>query len=164
MSDHDTEVERLDRPGNRANLDTPVERDVTEDRRWEVVLRGKPAEVDDAYRRMTEAVHETRVGYSFLAGCALADVHRLAEVIASVRRRDPLGLSIAQAEAIAAEYTSRRGRRTLTLTEAAALLGVTAATLRQQIANGKLRATKRGRDWFVTPKEVERYRKESLQA
>jgi hypothetical protein len=38
---------------------------------------------------------------------------------------------------------------------------VTAATLRQQIANGKLRAEKRGRDWHVTPKEVERYRKES---
>ena len=49
----------------------------------------------------------------------------------------------------------------MTLTEAAALLGVTAATLRQQIANGKLRATKRGRDWFVTKREVERYRAES---
>jgi excisionase family DNA binding protein len=50
----------------------------------------------------------------------------------------------------------------MTLPEAAALLGVTAATLRQQIANGKLRATKRGRDWWVTPKEVESYRAESL--
>jgi excisionase family DNA binding protein len=49
----------------------------------------------------------------------------------------------------------------MTLIQAAALLGVTAATLRQQIANGKLRATKRGRDWFVTPKEVERYRRDS---
>lgn len=49
----------------------------------------------------------------------------------------------------------------MTLIEAAAILGVTAATLRQQIANGKLRATKRGRDWWVTPKEVERYRQES---
>lgn len=46
----------------------------------------------------------------------------------------------------------------MTLIEAAALLGVTAATLRQQIANGKLKATKRGRDHWVTPKEVERYR------
>lgn len=46
----------------------------------------------------------------------------------------------------------------MTLTEAAALLGVTAATLRQQIANGKLRATKRGRDWWVARREVERYR------
>lgn len=46
----------------------------------------------------------------------------------------------------------------MTLTEAAAILGVTAATLRQQIANGKLRATKRGRDWAVTRREVERYR------
>jgi excisionase family DNA binding protein len=46
----------------------------------------------------------------------------------------------------------------MTLIEAAALLGVTPATLRQQIANGKLRATKRGRDWWVTAREVERYR------
>jgi len=52
----------------------------------------------------------------------------------------------------------------VTLTKAAALLGVTAATLRQQIANGKLRATKRGRDWWVTRREVERYRTTSSRA
>lgn len=46
----------------------------------------------------------------------------------------------------------------VTLVEAAAMLGVTPATLRQQIANGKLRARKVGRDWQVTPREVERYR------
>ncbi len=50
----------------------------------------------------------------------------------------------------------------MTTQEAAAILGVTAATLRQQIANGRLRATKRGRDWSLTPKEVERYRRSSL--
>jgi len=49
----------------------------------------------------------------------------------------------------------------MTLIEAAALLGVTAATLRQQIANGRLRATKRGRDWWVTSREVDRYGRES---
>jgi excisionase family DNA binding protein len=49
----------------------------------------------------------------------------------------------------------------MTLSEAASALGVTAATLRQQIHNGKLHATKRGRDWHVAPKEVERYRQES---
>lgn len=49
----------------------------------------------------------------------------------------------------------------MTLVEAAHVLGVTAATLRQQIANGKLRATKVGRDWHVTPREVERYRTQS---
>ena len=49
----------------------------------------------------------------------------------------------------------------MTLTEAAALLGVVPATLRQQIANGKLKARKVGRDWHVTPREVERYRRES---
>lgn len=49
----------------------------------------------------------------------------------------------------------------MTLTKAAELLGVRPDTLRQQIANGKLRATKMGRDWFVTRREVERYRQDS---
>lgn len=49
----------------------------------------------------------------------------------------------------------------MTLKEAAALLGVTPDTLRQQIANGKLKAMKVGRDWSVTPKAVENYRRES---
>jgi len=48
----------------------------------------------------------------------------------------------------------------MTLKEAAASLGVTPATLRQQIANGKLKATKVGRDWSVTPAAVEKYRRE----
>ena len=52
----------------------------------------------------------------------------------------------------------------MTLTEAAAILQVTPATLRQQIANGKLKARKVGRDWTVTPREVERYRKENRRA
>ena len=45
----------------------------------------------------------------------------------------------------------------MTLNEAAAALGVTAATLRQQIARGSLKARKIGRDWSVTPAEVKRY-------
>jgi len=49
----------------------------------------------------------------------------------------------------------------MTLPEAAALLAVTPATLRQQIANGRLHATKRGRDWWLTQTEVERYQRES---
>jgi len=49
----------------------------------------------------------------------------------------------------------------LTLEQAAASLGVAASTLRVQIRNGKLRGTKIGRDWTVTPREVERYRRES---
>lgn len=49
----------------------------------------------------------------------------------------------------------------MTLKEAAAIIGVTPATLRQQIAHGSLRARKIGRDWTVTPKEVERYRLEN---
>jgi excisionase family DNA binding protein len=49
----------------------------------------------------------------------------------------------------------------VTLIEAAALLGVTPDTLRQQIHNGKLKATRRGRDWWVTAREVERYRLEN---
>lgn len=49
----------------------------------------------------------------------------------------------------------------MTLTEAAALLGVTPDTLRQQIAKGKLTATKHGRDWWVTDAEVKRYQREN---
>lgn len=49
----------------------------------------------------------------------------------------------------------------LTLTEAATRLGMAASTLRWQIANGKLKARKVGRDWVVSEREVERYRRES---
>lgn len=49
----------------------------------------------------------------------------------------------------------------MTLIEAASALGLSPTTLRIQIRNGKLRAKKVGRDWAVTPKEVERYRRES---
>ena len=52
--------------------------------------------------------------------------------------------------------------KTLTLKEAAASLGVLPATLRQQIKNKRLKATKRGRDWYVTAAEIERYRRENL--
>ena len=50
----------------------------------------------------------------------------------------------------------------MTLQQAAALLGVTAATLRWQIRNGQLRATKLGPVWTVTRREVERYRAQHL--
>jgi excisionase family DNA binding protein len=50
----------------------------------------------------------------------------------------------------------------MTLTEAARVLGVTHSTLRNQVHNGKLRAKKVGRDWHVTPSEVERYRRQHL--
>jgi len=49
----------------------------------------------------------------------------------------------------------------LTLEEAAASLGVAASTLRVQIRNGKLKGKKVGTVWTVTPREVERYRRES---
>ena len=49
----------------------------------------------------------------------------------------------------------------MTLTEAAATLGIRADTLRRQVALGKLRAAKKGRDWHVTSAEVERYRGEN---
>lgn len=48
----------------------------------------------------------------------------------------------------------------VTLREAAERLGVLSDTLRRQIALGKLRARKVGRDWHVSPSEVERYRRE----
>ena len=50
----------------------------------------------------------------------------------------------------------------LTLTQAGDRLGLRASTLRNQIKNGRLRATLVGKTWTVTEREVERYRAESL--
>jgi excisionase family DNA binding protein len=47
--------------------------------------------------------------------------------------------------------------RMLTLNEAAEYLQRSPDTLRQQAGKGVLRAEKRGRDWLVSPIEVERY-------
>ena len=55
----------------------------------------------------------------------------------------------------------RGASRSMTLNEAARLLGVTPDNLRRQIHLGKLRAAKHGRDWWVEDDEVERYRKEN---
>ena len=49
-----------------------------------------------------------------------------------------------------------------TLAEAGAILGVSPATLRRQVHNGKLRATLVGKTYTVTTREIERYRAESL--
>jgi len=46
------------------------------------------------------------------------------------------------------------------LAEAAVLLDLTTSTLRHQIRNGRLKAQRRGRDWWVTPAEVARYKAE----
>ena len=50
----------------------------------------------------------------------------------------------------------------MTLIEAAALLGTTPDNLRGAIKRGSLKAVKHGRDWWLEPKEVERYRSENL--
>jgi excisionase family DNA binding protein len=50
----------------------------------------------------------------------------------------------------------------MTLTEAAAELGVDASTLRHQIRRGSLRARKVGRDWTVSRRELARYRADHL--
>ena len=49
---------------------------------------------------------------------------------------------------------------TLTMMEAAALLGVTPEAVRKAIKRGHMTASKHGRDWLVTPEEVERYQQE----
>lgn len=49
----------------------------------------------------------------------------------------------------------------VTVGEAARRLGLSPATLRRQIANGRLGATKLGRDWDIPSDEVTRYRAES---
>ena len=50
----------------------------------------------------------------------------------------------------------------MTLAEAAATLGIHPDTLRRQVRLGKLKARKTGPIWTVTPREVERYRRDSL--
>lgn len=50
----------------------------------------------------------------------------------------------------------------MTTNDAAERLGLAPGTVRLQIAKGKLRARKVGRDWHVTPAELERYRREHL--
>lgn len=50
----------------------------------------------------------------------------------------------------------------LTVIEAAHQLGISPATVRQQIRNGKLRAEKHGSVWLLLPREIARYRIESL--
>lgn len=49
----------------------------------------------------------------------------------------------------------------LTLSEAAASLGVAVSTLRVQLRNGKLRGKKVGPVWTLTRREVDRYRRVS---
>lgn len=51
-----------------------------------------------------------------------------------------------------------------TLAQAAELLGLNPGTLRQQVRLGRLRAEKVGNVWTVTPREIERYRRDSLGA
>jgi excisionase family DNA binding protein len=49
----------------------------------------------------------------------------------------------------------------VTIDEAAATLGLSPQTLRNQIANGRLEAVKHGRDWWIEPQAIERYRERS---
>jgi excisionase family DNA binding protein len=48
----------------------------------------------------------------------------------------------------------------ITLAEAAVELDVDASTLRHQIRKGRLKAEKRGASWWITRRELERYRAE----
>lgn len=48
----------------------------------------------------------------------------------------------------------------LTTKEVAKRLGTTTDNVRMQIHSGRIKAKKMGRDWFVSEKEVERYRRE----
>lgn len=50
----------------------------------------------------------------------------------------------------------------LTLSEAAEDLGLAATTLRHQVHAGRLRARLVGKTYVVSPREVERYRREHL--
>lgn len=46
----------------------------------------------------------------------------------------------------------------MTLREAADQLGITPDSLRQAIARGTLKASKRGRDWWVTEKQLKEWK------
>jgi excisionase family DNA binding protein len=48
--------------------------------------------------------------------------------------------------------------------EAAAVLGLKLRTVQAHIAAGNLRAVKIGRDYFITPKEIERFKREKRPA
>lgn len=50
----------------------------------------------------------------------------------------------------------------MTITEAAEKLGLSHHTVRNQVRAGRLAAEKRGRDYWITPAAVERYRTERL--
>lgn len=50
----------------------------------------------------------------------------------------------------------------LTLTEAAARLGLAASTLRHQVQAGRLRARLIGKTYVITERELARYRREHL--
>lgn len=50
----------------------------------------------------------------------------------------------------------------MTVTEAAERLGLKPRTLQEQIARGRIKATRHGPIWWITEAEVERYRQESL--
>lgn len=50
----------------------------------------------------------------------------------------------------------------LSVIEAAHQLGISPGTLRTQIKLGVLKAEKHGRDWYLTPLEVQRYRDQHL--
>lgn len=49
-----------------------------------------------------------------------------------------------------------------TLAEAAALLGLSPSTLRNQVHNGRLRGRLIGKTWIISSREIARYREESL--
>lgn len=76
-------------------------------------------------------------------------------------RADNMRDASAKGRLTAKEFTLPTGPE-LSVKEAALLLGRSEATLRVQAARGSLRAVKRGRDWSVSPEEVERYRTEHL--
>ena len=52
----------------------------------------------------------------------------------------------------------------MTTTEAAAALNVSRAWVWRLIKSGTITAEMRGRDWWIEPAEVERYRRERRQA
>ncbi len=68
-----------------------------------------------------------------------------------------LGMSIRDARLACQIYAQARMLWAVTVTEAAERLRLSPATVRRQIANGRIKARKLGRDWDISEEEVRRY-------
>ena len=83
---------------------------------------------------------------------------RLADIVVPQHLQGWAAALAWRAQAAGWRITSGVDDAAMNTTTAAARLGIAAANVRQAIARGTLAAERYGRDWFVEPREIERYR------